>query len=107
VEGRLQAINVGHDLLVQFDECGAGSAEASIVLGPAAKVGEFARRQGAEAGLAVFGPGNHAGGMEGAFVRGTVTGRFAASGVEVVDGTFDKLPEGEHGVDLTAVVVEQ
>jgi hypothetical protein len=45
--------------------------------------------------------------MEGAFVRGTVTGRFAASGVEVVDGTFDKLPEGEHGVDLTAVVVEQ
>jgi hypothetical protein len=36
-----------------------------------------------------------------------VTGGLAATGLEVVDGTFDELTEGEQITDLTAVIVEQ
>jgi len=36
---------VGHDPLVEFDECGAGLAEAPIVFGQLAEVREFAGRQ--------------------------------------------------------------
>ncbi len=38
---------------------------------------------------------------------GAVTGGLAAAGLEVVDGTFDELTEGEQGIDLTLVIVEQ
>jgi hypothetical protein len=36
-----------------------------------------------------------------------VTGRLAAACAEVVDGTFDELPQREQGIDLTLVVAEQ
>ena len=107
MEGCLQAIDVGHDALVEFAECGPGLAESSIVFGQLAEVGEFARWQGAQAGFPVLGPGNHGGGVERSLVRGAVTGGLAAAGAEVVDGTFDELPQGEQGVELIMVVVEQ
>src|SRR5213078_2312832 len=82
-------------------------AEVSIVFGQLAEAREFAGRQGAQAGFAVLGPGNHRGGVERPLVGGTVTGRLAAAGAEVIDGTFDELPQGEQGIDLTLVIVEQ
>jgi hypothetical protein len=45
--------------------------------------------------------------MQGPLGRGAVTGGLAAAGLEVVDGTFDELTEGEQITDLTAVIVEQ
>ncbi len=36
-----------------------------------------------------------------------MTGGLAAAGAEVVDGTFDELPQWEQGMELTLVVVEQ
>src|SRR6266496_3597156 len=103
----LQAIDVGHDPLVEFDECGAGLAEAPIVFSQLAEVSEFAGRQSAQTGFTVLGPGNHGGGVERSLVRGTVTGGFAAASAEVVDGAFDELAQGEQGMELTLVVVEQ
>ena len=41
MESCLQAIDVGHDPPVQFDECGAGLAEASIVSSQLAEVRQF------------------------------------------------------------------
>ena len=101
MESGLQAIDVGHDPPVQFDDCGAGLAEVSIVFGQLAEVREFAGRQGAKAGLTVLGPGNDGGGVERSLVRGAVAGRLTATGAEVVDRPFDELPEGEQGIDLT------
>lgn len=45
--------------------------------------------------------------MQGPLGRGAVTGGLAAAGLEVIDGTFDELTEGEQITDLTAVIVEQ
>jgi hypothetical protein len=103
----LQAINVSHDPLVQFDECGAGTAEASIVFSQLAEVRQFAGRQGAQASLTVLRPGNDSRGVERPLAGGTVTGRLATAGAEVIDGTFDELPQREQRVDLTLVVAEQ
>jgi hypothetical protein len=36
-----------------------------------------------------------------------VAGGLAATGPEVIDGTFDELPQGEQGIDLTLVIGEQ
>jgi len=36
-----------------------------------------------------------------------VAGGLAAAGPEVIDGTFDELPQGEQGIELTLVVGEQ
>jgi hypothetical protein len=98
---------VGHDPLVEFDECGAGLAEAPIVFRRLAEVSEFAGGQGAQAGFAVVGPGNDGGGVERPQVGGAVTGRLATASVEVVDGTFDEVTQREEGVESAPVVVEQ
>ena len=55
----------------------------------------------------MLGPGDHVGGVERSLVGGAVTGRLAAAGAEVIDGTFDQLPKGEQGIELTLIVVEQ
>ena len=94
-------------LLMQFDQCGARVTEASIVVGQLAKVSEFAGRQGAQASLSVLGPGNHRRDVERPLVRSAVTGGLAATGAEVIDGTFDELSQGEQGIQLTPVVIEQ
>ena len=107
MESCLQTIDVRQDLLVQFNECGASMAETPIVLRGVAEVRKFVGRQGAEAGLTVLGPGNHGGGVEWPLGRGAVTRRLAAASVEVVDGTFDELPQGEQGIQLTLVITEQ
>src|ERR1700687_5015231 len=106
-ESAFEGVAVGYEPPVQFDECGAGLAEVSIVFGQLAEVREFAGRQGAQAGFRVLGPGNHGGSVERPLVGSTVTGRLAAAGAEVVDGTFDELPQGEQCIDLTLVIVEQ
>lgn len=98
---------MGHDPPVQFDECGAGLAEASIVFSQLAEVREFVGRQGAQAGFTVLGPGNQGGSVERPLVRGAVTGGLAAASEEVVDRTFDELTEGEQGIELTLVIIEQ
>ena len=107
MESGLQAVDVSNDALVQFAECGAGLAEASIVFGPAAEVRDLRGRQSAQAGLAVLGPRNHGGGMERPLVGGAVAGGFAAARVEFVDGTFDELAPGEQGMELALIVAEQ
>jgi hypothetical protein len=93
--------------LVQFDKCGASATEASIVVGQLAKVSEFAGRQSAQASLSVLGPGNDRRDVERPLVRSAVTGGLAATGAEVIDGTFDELSQGEQGIQLTPVVIEQ
>jgi hypothetical protein len=98
---------VGHDPLVEFDECGAGLAEAAVVFRQLTEVREFAGWQGAEAGFPVVGPGDHSGSMEGTLVGGAATGGLAAASLEVVDAAFDELPQGEQGIDLTLIVGEQ
>jgi hypothetical protein len=98
---------MGHDPLVEFNECGAGPAEAAIVFRRLAEVSQFAERQSAQAGFAVVGPGNHGGSVERSFVGGAVTGRLAAASAEVVDGAFDELTQGEQGVELPLVVIEE
>ncbi len=45
--------------------------------------------------------------MQGPLRGGAVTGGLAAAGLEIVDGTFDELTEGEQISDLTPVIVEQ
>ena len=95
-----------HDALVEFGQRGAGLAEAPVVFRALAEMRDFAGGQGAQARLAVVGPGNHSGGVEGFFVGGTVTGRFAAAGLKVVDGAFDELAQGEQDVDLMLVIAE-
>jgi hypothetical protein len=45
--------------------------------------------------------------MRRALRGGTVTGGLAATGLEVVDGTFDELTEGEQISDLAPVIFEQ
>ena len=107
MQSGLQAIDVGHDPLVQFDERGAGLAEASIVVRQPAEVREFAGRQRAQTGLTLFGPGNHGGGVERPLVRGAVTGGLTAASPEVVDGTFDESTQREQGIDLTLVIAAQ
>jgi hypothetical protein len=107
LQSRFQAIDVSHDLLVQFDERSARLTEAPIVIGPLAKVGEFAGRQGAQASFPVLGPGNHGGGMKGSLCGGAVTGGLAATGAKVIDGTFDELSQGEHGIELRLVIGAQ
>ena len=82
-------------------------AEAAIVFGPLAEARAFAGRQSAEMGLALVGPGKHGGRMQGPLRGGTVTGGLAAAGLEVVDGTFNELTEGEQITKLTPVIVEQ
>lgn len=98
---------MGHDPLVEFDERGAGLAEAPIALGQLAEVRDLARRQGAQSGFAVLGPGDHGGGVKRPFVGGAVAGGLAAASLEVVDGALDELPQGEQGVELTLVIGEQ
>jgi len=98
---------VGHDPLVQFDERGAGLAEAPIIFSQLAEVRELARRQAAQAGLTVLGPGNDGGSVERPLVGGAMTGGLATASMEVVDGTFDELTQGEQGIELTLVVDEQ
>jgi hypothetical protein len=106
-EGCLQAIDVGDDPLVQFDECSAGAAEAAIVLGQMANVRPFSRWQAAEASFAVLGPREHGGNVERPVVGSAVTGGLAAACAKVIDGTFEEWPQGEQGVQLPLVVVEQ
>ena len=81
--------------LMQFDQGGAGVAEAAIVFGPLAEARAFAGRQSAQAGLTLLGPGKHGGSMQGPLGGGAVTRGLAAAGLEVVDRTFDELTEGE------------
>lgn len=95
------------DALVQFDQCSASVSEAAIIFRQLTEVGEFDGRQGAEAGLALLGPGKHGGNVQGALVGGAVTGRLATPSVEVVDRTFDELADGKQKVDLLLVMVEQ
>jgi hypothetical protein len=66
----------------------------------------FAGRQSAQVGLALVGPGKHGGSMPGPLRGGAVTGGLAAAGLEIVDGPFDQLTEGEQISDLTPVIVE-
>ena len=106
-ESFFQAIDAHQHGLMQLDQGGAGVAEAAIVFGPLAEARAFAGRQSAQAGLALVGPGKHGGSMQGPLGGGAVTGGLAAAGLEVVDGTFDELTEGEQITDLTAVIVEQ
>jgi hypothetical protein len=106
-ESFFQAIDVHQYLLVQLDQGGAGMAEAAIVFGPLAEARAFAGRQSAEVGLALVGPGKHGGSMPGPLRGGAVTGGLAAASLQVVDGTFDELTEGEQVIDLTPVIVEQ
>ena len=82
-------------------------AEAAIVFGPLAEARALAGRQSAEVGLAPVGPGKHGRSMQGSLRGGAVTGGLAAAGLEVVDGTFDELTEGEQISDLAPVIVEQ
>jgi hypothetical protein len=107
LEGCFQAIDVVDDALVQFDECGAGLAKASIVFSQPTEAREFAGRQGAQTGFAMVGPGNHGGGVERPLVRGAVTGGLAAASAEVVDGAFDELSQREQGIELRLVVGAQ
>ncbi len=106
-ESFFQAIDAHQHGLVQLDQGGAGVAEAAIVFGPLAEAGVFAGWQSAQVGLALVGPGKHGGNMQGPLRGGAVTGGLAAAGLEIVDGTFDELTEGEQISDLTPVIVEQ
>lgn len=106
-ESFFQAIDAYQHRLVQFDQGGAGVSEAAIVFGPLAEARAFAGRQSAEVSLALVGPGKHGGRMQGPLRGGAVTGRLAATGLEVVDGTFDELTEGQQISDLAPVIVEQ
>jgi hypothetical protein len=107
LEGCLQAIDVGQNPLMQFDERRAGPAKAPIVIGQLAKVGPFSGRQGAETSLAVLGPRDPGGSVERSVCRGAMTGWLAAACVEVIDGTFEELAEREQSGELLLVLVEQ
>lgn len=82
-------------------------AEAAIVFGPLPEARVFAGRQSAQVGLALVGPGKHGGSMQGPLRGGAVTGGLAAAGLEVVDGTFDELTEGEQRTNLKPVIAEE
>src|SRR5579859_110698 len=105
-ESFFQAIEVGQYALVQLDQSGTGLPQAAIVFGQMAEARDFAGRQSAEMGLGLVGPGKHGGSMQRSLVGGAVTGGLAAAGLQVVDGTFDELTQGEQNVDVTAVVVK-
>src|SRR5436305_15248923 len=45
--------------------------------------------------------------MQRTLVGGAVARGLAAAGLQIVDGTFDKLPDGEQVLDPTLVIVEQ
>ena len=92
---------------MQFNECGAGIAEAAIVFRQLAKMRALVRRQRAQPGLTVLGPGNHGGGMQRSHLGGAVTRQLTAAGLEVVDGAFDELTEGEQEFELTLVIVKE
>ena len=92
---------------MELDQGGAGLAELAIVLRQAAGAVHFLGRQGAQLGLTLVAPGDDRGGVGGAIRGGAMAGRFAAAGLELVDGTFEQFADLDQRFDELAVLVFQ
>jgi hypothetical protein len=92
---------------VQFDQRGAGLAEAAIVFGQAMKANPLAGRERSQARLALLGPGKHGRGVKRSLLGSAVAGRLAAAGLELVDRALDELTQREQLIELPLVLGEQ
>ena len=90
---------------MELDQGGAGLAELAIVLRQAAGAVHFLGRQGAQLGLTLVAPGDDRGGVWGAIRGGAMAGRFAAAGLEFVDGAFEQLADRKQRLDELPVLV--
>ena len=106
-QGALETIDGGQDLVVEFDEGGAVLAKAAVVFGKVAEAGGIPGRQRTQAGLAALGPGKHGGGVKRTFRGGAVAGRFAAAGLQLIDGAFEELPKRQQAIQALLVVSEE
>src|ERR1035437_816520 len=95
------------DLAVEFDQGGAVLAKAAVVLGEVAEMGSVPSRQGAQAGLAALGPGKHWGRVKRTVRGGAMAGRFAAAGLEFIDGAFEKLAKRQQVFEALLIVGQQ
>jgi len=103
----LETIDGDQDLVVEFDEGGAVLAKAAVVFGEMAEVGGVPGGQGAQAGLAAFGPGKYGGGVKRTFWGGAVAGRFAASGFQFIDGALEELAQRQQVFEALLIVSQQ
>ena len=92
---------------MEFDQGGAPLTELAIVLSQAADAVHLLGRQRAQLRLATVAPGKHRGSVAGAIRGGAVAGRFAAAGVELVDGAFEELANLEEVLNQALVIIEQ
>ena len=92
---------------MQFDQGGAGLAEAAIVFRQLAEAGALAGRERAQAGLTALGPGKHGGGVPGSLRRGAVAGGLATAGLELVDGALEELAQGKDLLQAPVMVGQQ
>src|ERR1019366_194773 len=88
------------------DQGGAVLAEAAVALGEVTEMGGIAGGQGTQAGLATLGPGEHGGRVKRTVWGGAVAGRFAAAGLEFVDGAFEEVA-GQQVIEALLVVSQQ
>ena len=85
----------------------ASLTKAAVVIRQLVEADALAGREGAQAGLAVLGPGKHGGGVERSLVGGAVAGGLAAASLELVDRALNELAQGEEWFELPLVVGQQ
>jgi hypothetical protein len=106
-QGAFETVNHEQGLVVEFDEGGAVLAEATVVLGEMAEMGGITGGQRTQAGLAALGPGKHGGRMKRTFWGDTVAGRFAATGLEFIDGALEELAKRQQVIEALLIVSQQ
>jgi hypothetical protein len=91
----LQAIQGEQNLAVEFNQGGAGLAEAAMVLGEVTQAREVLGGERAQAGLAGLAPGENGGGVPRSVGGSAVAGGLAAAGFQFIDGALEELAQGQ------------
>src|ERR1019366_2361955 len=102
-----QPVDSPQHLTMNLNQAGATLAEAPVVLGQAAPAGPVLGAHRAEPGSAGVAPTQHQGRVGWPLGGGAVTGRLAATRLQLGDGAFQQLPQGQDLADEAAIVLQQ
>ena len=103
----LQAVEGPEDLLMESDQASTGLAELAVGSGEAAPASEVGRGERAEMSSAGLAPRKDGGGLEGALGGRAMARRFAAAGLQFIDGALEEVTQGEDLAQEAPILVPQ